>query len=80
MSNINAATITKQLNTHALTTRSNAVAKQPHRTEGWFARWRRWQRMRRDTTWLQSQPDYLLRDIGISRDEIDTIIRNGRYR
>jgi uncharacterized protein YjiS (DUF1127 family) len=36
--------------------------------------------MRRDEAWLQGQPDYLLRDIGIGRTEIDSIIRNGRYR
>jgi uncharacterized protein YjiS (DUF1127 family) len=36
--------------------------------------------MRRDQVWLQSQPDYLLRDIGIARTEIDLIIRKGRDR
>jgi uncharacterized protein YjiS (DUF1127 family) len=36
--------------------------------------------MRRDTAWLKRQPDYLLRDIGVSREEIDTIIRDGRFR
>jgi uncharacterized protein YjiS (DUF1127 family) len=80
MSNINAATITKQLNTHALAMHNNTLAKQPRLSEGLFARWRRWQRMRRDATWLQNQPDYLLRDIGISRSEISAIIRDGRYR
>jgi len=45
-----------------------------------IARWRRRQRQHRDRTWLQSQPDYLLRDIGVSRTEIEAILRGARYR
>jgi uncharacterized protein YjiS (DUF1127 family) len=45
-----------------------------------IARWRRRQRQYRDRTWLQSQPDYLLRDIGVSRAEIEAILRGARYR
>jgi uncharacterized protein YjiS (DUF1127 family) len=45
-----------------------------------IARWQSRRRLRRDQTWLQSQPDYMLRDIGISRGEIETLIRRGRYR
>jgi uncharacterized protein YjiS (DUF1127 family) len=44
------------------------------------ARWLSRQRLRRDQTWLQRQPDYMLRDIGISRGEIETIVRGGRFR
>jgi uncharacterized protein YjiS (DUF1127 family) len=80
MGTINAATLTKQLNTHALVTRSNAIARQPGLLRGMLARWGLWRRARRDATWLQSQPDYLLRDIGISRAEISAIIRQPRYR
>jgi uncharacterized protein YjiS (DUF1127 family) len=80
MSTIDAASLTKQLNAHARATRSNAIAKKPRLFQGFFARWKGRRRMRRDETWLQSQPDYLLRDIGIKRTEIDTIIREGRYR
>jgi len=80
MSNLNAATITKQLNTRALMTRSNVVAEQPGLLRGFFARWKKKRQMRRDTLWLKRQPDYLLRDIGVSREEIDNIVRIGRYR
>jgi uncharacterized protein YjiS (DUF1127 family) len=45
-----------------------------------IARWQRRQRQRRDQTWLQSQPDYLLRDIGVSRAEIEGILRGVRMR
>ncbi len=45
-----------------------------------IARWQRRQRQRRDQAWLQSQPDYLLRDIGISRAEIEGILRGVRTR
>jgi uncharacterized protein YjiS (DUF1127 family) len=45
-----------------------------------IAGWQRQQRQRRDQTWLQNQPDYLLRDIGVSRAEIETILRGARYR
>jgi uncharacterized protein YjiS (DUF1127 family) len=80
MDTINAAALTKQLNAHARATRSNAIAKKPGLlqalTIGWKTRWRQ----RRDEAWLRGQPDYLLRDIGVGRNEIEAIIRKGRYR
>lgn len=46
-----------------------------------FAAWLRRRQMRRDEMWLLRQPDYLLRDIGIDRSEIEAIVRRGqRYR
>jgi uncharacterized protein YjiS (DUF1127 family) len=45
-----------------------------------IARWQSRRRLRRDRAWLQSQPDYMLRDIGIGRGEIEAIIRRGRHR
>ena len=45
-----------------------------------IARWQRRQRQRRDQTWLRNQPDYLLRDIGVSRAEIEAILSGARYR
>ena len=80
MDTLNAAILTKQLNARALATRSNSIAKRPGLLEGMFVRWQSWRRMRRDENWLQSQPDYLLRDIGITRVEIDSIIRKGGAR
>ncbi|WP_395015490.1 hypothetical protein [Dongia sp.] len=77
--NIDAASLTKQLNAHALATRSNRVEARPGLLQAWFARWRLWQRMRRDEAWLRRQPDYLLRDIGLERNEITTIVRQGRF-
>ena len=79
MSNIDAASLTKQLNAHAFATRSNRVAKQPGLLQGWFARWRLWRRVRRDEIWLKRQPNYLLKDIGLARSEIGTIVRHGRF-
>ncbi|GAB2177771.1 DUF1127 domain-containing protein [Dongia sp. agr-C8] len=38
-----------------------------------------WRRRRRDQTALMRQPDYLLRDIGIERHEIEPALR-GRMR
>ena len=38
-------------------------------------RWMRWQRRRRDQASLLRQPDYLLRDIGIERRDIERAIR-----
>jgi uncharacterized protein YjiS (DUF1127 family) len=80
MSTINAATLTEQLNAHARATRSNAIAKRPGMLQELLKLWQSRRRMRRDQVWLQSQPDYLLRDIGIARTEIDLIIRKGRDR
>ena len=37
-------------------------------------------RIRRDRRILQSMPDYLLHDLGISRSEIDTVTEFGRSR
>ena len=80
MTTMDAASLTKQLNAHARATRNNAIAKKSGLLREWLARWQSRRRMRRDQTWLQGQPDYLLRDIGIKRTEIDTIIQRGRYR
>ena len=78
MSILNAATITRELNAHALMTRSNAMAKQPGLLQGLFARWRLWRRLRRDEAWLKRQPAYLLRDIGLERSEINRALRQAR--
>ena len=40
-----------------------------------FARLGAWRRMRRDAALLHSQPDYLLRDIGIGRSQIEAAVR-----
>jgi uncharacterized protein YjiS (DUF1127 family) len=40
--------------------------------------WLSWRRRRRDQTALERQPDYLLKDIGIERHEIDRALR-GRF-
>ncbi len=80
MSNITAATITKQLNAHAVMNRSNAVPKQQGLLEELFARWQLWRRVRRDEAWLKRQPDYLLRDIGLERSDIDRALRSSDYR
>ena len=80
MSNLDAATITRELNSHALLTRSNAIAKQPGLLQGLLARWQLWRRVRRDEAWLKRQPAYLLRDIGLERSEIDRALRQARYR
>jgi uncharacterized protein YjiS (DUF1127 family) len=80
MSNLNAATITKQLNAHAVMTRSNMVAKRPGLLQELFERWTLWRRARRDENWLRRQPDYLLRDIGLERRDINHALRQARYR
>jgi uncharacterized protein YjiS (DUF1127 family) len=80
MDTIDAAALTKQLNAHARATRSNAIAKKPGLLQSILALWQGRRRMRRDEAWLRGQPDYLLRDIGVGRNEIEAIIRNGRYR
>lgn len=43
-----------------------------------FVRWMQWQRRRRDQAALLRQPDYLLRDIGVARHEIERAIRGRR--
>jgi uncharacterized protein YjiS (DUF1127 family) len=40
---------------------------------------RRWARRRADRRQLMGYPDYMLRDIGISRSEIDSVLRHGRH-
>jgi len=80
MNNINAATITKQLNARALAMRTTTVAKQPGLLQELLAHFLRWRRVRRDEAWLKQQPDYMLRDLGISRGEIETMVRRGHYR
>lgn len=77
---MNAATLTEQLNAHARATRSISIVKRPGLLRETFMRWQIWRRVRRDEAWLRRQPDYLLRDIGVSRGEIETIIRRGRFR
>jgi uncharacterized protein YjiS (DUF1127 family) len=79
MTSMNAASLTKQLNAHALATRSNRVAARPGLLQEWYARWQLWRRVRRDEAWLKRQPDYLLRDIGLDRNEIRTTVRQGRF-
>ncbi len=80
MSSIDAASLTRQLNSHALATHSNGVTRQ-HRglIQDWIARYLLWRRVRRDEAWLKRQPDYLLRDIGLDRGEIGAALRAGRY-
>ena len=48
MTSIDAASLTKQLNAHALATRSNRVAPRPGLLKEWFLRWQLWRRVRRD--------------------------------
>ena len=79
MASIDAASITKQLNARALESRSNRVAPRRGLLQVWFARWQLWRRIRRDEAFLKRQPAYLLRDIGLERSEIGTVVRNGRY-
>lgn len=78
MPSIDAASLTKQLNAHALATRSNRIVKRPGLLQEWVARWRLWRRVRRDEAWLKRQPDYLLRDIGLERSRIAMAVREGR--
>jgi len=44
-----------------------------------YAQWLNWRRRRRDQIALQLQPDYLLRDIGIERHEIERALRGRPY-
>ena len=44
-----------------------------------FGRFMNWRRRRRDQAALLRQPDYLLRDIGIERHEIESAVQ-GRHR
>jgi uncharacterized protein YjiS (DUF1127 family) len=77
---MDAASLTKQLNAHALATRSNRVTQRAGLLQEWFARWQLWRRVRRDEAWLKRQPDYLLRDIGLERSQITAAIRQGPFR
>jgi uncharacterized protein YjiS (DUF1127 family) len=43
-----------------------------------FASLARSYRIRQDRRALQSMPDHMLRDIGVSRSEIDSVLRYGR--
>ena len=79
MSSISAASLTRQLNTHALATRSNRVAERPGLLQEWAARFQLWRRIRRDEAWLKLQPEYLLRDIGLRRSEIRATVRQGGF-
>jgi uncharacterized protein YjiS (DUF1127 family) len=51
----------------------------PHLLGRMIARWLNWGRRRRDHAALLGQPEYLLRDIGVERHEIEGILR-GRFR
>jgi uncharacterized protein YjiS (DUF1127 family) len=42
-------------------------------------RLRRWAKLRADRRQLMEYPDHMLRDIGISRSEIDSALRHGRH-
>ena len=76
---LDAATITKHLNAHAVVTHSNVVRQPTSLLQEWLTRWQLARRVRRDAAWLQNQPDYLLRDIGVSRADIGAIVRYGRF-
>jgi uncharacterized protein YjiS (DUF1127 family) len=43
-----------------------------------FARVLRWRRLRRDARLLREFDDHMLQDIGLSRDEIEHVVRGGR--
>jgi uncharacterized protein YjiS (DUF1127 family) len=43
------------------------------------AQFLKWHRRRRDRDALMRQPDYLLRDIGLERRDIDAALRRARY-
>ena len=79
---MSAASLTEQLNRQALATRSNRVAYAPRPSllRAWLARFQAWRRIRRDEAFLKRQPDHLLKDIGLERSEIQTTVRNGRFR
>jgi len=73
--------MTQMTDTARKAIRMSAATPQPFGLLGRLvARWLSRQRLRRDQSWLQRQPDYMLRDIGIGRSEIESIIRKGRYR
>ena len=40
-----------------------------------LAQWLGWNRRRRDEALLLAQPDYMLRDIGLGRSEIEAAVR-----
>jgi uncharacterized protein YjiS (DUF1127 family) len=48
--------------------------------QGRIAWARRWMRIRRDRRQLREMPDHMLRDIGISRYEIDAVTEYGNSR
>jgi uncharacterized protein YjiS (DUF1127 family) len=51
------------------------VITKPGVLRRWIMRWLRHHRMRRDEALLARQPDYMLRDIGIGRGEIEAAVR-----
>ena len=79
MNSMTAARATKSIR-HGTTTVENNAAKPFGLLMRLIAHWHRWQRLRRDKALLLSQPDYLLRDIGIDRNEIEAMIRGNRLR
>jgi uncharacterized protein YjiS (DUF1127 family) len=80
MNALNAATITRQLNAQAAMARSNSTMKRAGLLEALLTQVHRWWRTRRDEAWLMRQPDYLLRDIGLERNEINRALRETGYR
>ncbi|WP_377299800.1 DUF1127 domain-containing protein [Rhizobium sp. SGZ-381] len=51
-----------------------ARAVRPHDTnavEGIYRRFRRWQERRKDIETLRNMPDFLLKDIGLTRSHLD---------
>ena len=57
-------------------TRGSAVSTRLVRLlRGALMRFRLWRRVRRDEALLMKQPDYMLRDMGIGRGEIESAIR-----
>ncbi len=51
----------------------------PHLLAALSAQYLAWRRRRRDQEALLRQPDYLLRDIGLERREIEVAVRGGRF-
>jgi uncharacterized protein YjiS (DUF1127 family) len=58
------------------TSHLRAIAHRPGLLRRWVLRWLRNHRLRRDEAFLLSQPDYMLRDIGIGRSEIEAAVRD----
>ena len=45
----------------------------------WMAAWKAWRACRRDMARLESMDERVLRDIGLTRSEIGSAVRFGRY-